>query len=194
MTRIFTLFLMFCIGASSYAQELTITNGQKTKNFDFNNSFNFRLQDSLHTDQGLGYYEFFGTVSEVSKDSVSVNLTEYHSHFDRDLKLKWNNLQTLPFPTEFKFAVDDLYYMQNLKSPKTIKRKRTLFGFGTAFIITGLMTTANTLLVKDKQSRKTILWSGVIQVGAGITLTSIGSYRKYWFPKSQMPGPWSVKH
>lgn len=193
MKRLFTLVLMFGIGLACHAQELQITNGKKVKEFDFNDKFRFKLEDSLRTDEGTGYYEFFGSVAEASDDSIRINLVEYHSHFDKDLKLQWNNFRTLPYPTQFKFAVKDISAMQHYKSTKSSKGKIMIWGFGTALIFTGLMTSANTLIVSDKQSKKTLLWSGVVQLGAGITMTSLGKARWYRFSKGPGPDPWRFK-
>ncbi|KAA3625590.1 MAG: hypothetical protein DWQ02_21515 [Bacteroidetes bacterium] len=190
MNRIILLGLMLCIGVVTFAQDLTITNGEKEKTFSGSDYFWFRLEDKQYAETKKGYYEFIGHIANVVEDSITIELKEFHSHFPANGSIGWHDVQEVQMPQTFTFASQDIYSLVRYKSEKAKKRERKLANFAGVLLITGVGTWANVLWAPDKSARKALWISGAVQIGAGFTIGLSTNSRRYEFKDGET---WRVK-
>ncbi len=181
MNRIFLLGLMLCIGVVSFAQELTISDGHNDRSFDMSGHYWFKLNDEAKKGIGDGHIELFGSVTRISGDSITVGLTNYHSHNNWEKSVYWNDIHEFKTPSEFSFSVKDLEVMHFYKSQKAEKRRRRVGNFGAFLMVSGVGTLISMAVVPDKTSRGNLLISGVVQIGGGLILGVSSVPRQYKF-------------
>lgn len=193
MKNSFLLLLLSLSAQFIFAQSLTITNGIKEKTFAPDGFYEIILGEGPNR-ENLNCCEstqLIGRLSALSRDSLHMDLTKYtHRKFLDDFKIE-DQIFSVDKTNAGSFANSDIYSIKFFKSEKSRKRKENLLGIGGLLFFSGILTSANYFFVSDSDSKKTILKSGALQFGIGITLISMRKTKEYKFKGED--GVWRVK-
>ncbi len=181
MKKSFLVLLCTLFGLHVFGQGLTITSGNKVKNFKPGSWYEIVVEGKAVGGQPCDHLEYTGTISNITNDSitlltgkVTIRSVVESTNVEHSMLFAGQRARTT-------FAVEDMVGLKHYKSEKAQKTEKGLGIAGGILIFTGLVTAFNIFLIEDTSSRKNILLSGGIQMGLGITFASISSSKRYYF-------------
>ena len=181
-TKLF-LLLLCSLGINTFAQTFTLSYilNDKGKTFKSGGFYEIILAENEEAlkNNCCEWTTLKGSLSSVTEDSFQMNLKSYEQRaIVDDVKIFHENYAKEG--SNFgSFSQQDIFSIRHYKSEKSRKRKNAFSGAGGVLIFTGVVTAINALIVKDDDSKKDILQSGGVQVGAGLAFVIMGNSKRY---------------
>lgn len=177
-----TLLLLICFaGFHVFGQGLTITSGNKVKNFKPGSWYEIVVKGDYKGAQPCDQLLYQGVISRTSNDSLTLRLGSITVRSIVESKKIEHEVLFADQAALTSFAAEDILNLKHYKSEKAQKRKNGFVIAGGILIFTGAATLLNALFVHDDVGRQNILISGGIQVGLGITFASMSGTKRYYF-------------
>ncbi len=181
MPKIYILLLLCFQSFYGFSQGLTLTSGTKVKTFKPGSWYEVVVNGKYNGAQPCDKLYYKGTLAQTSPDSLTMNTGRVILLSVVESKIIEHEMVFPGQKNKATFAVEDIQYLEHYTSEKAQKRKRVFAGVGGVLLATGAVTALHALAVDGSANRRTLLISGGIQFGLGITLGFSSTTKRYYF-------------
>lgn len=181
--KYFNLSVLLVLSTVVFAQSVTITNGLKEKTFKPESQYTILFGEQSEKENCCNSTVVEGSIKAVTKDSIEVLVSSLVTRKVSD-DFTIVNTNTSKAGYLKTFAQKDIYNLSHYKSKRSKKRKNSFIVMGSLLLFSGLVTTANYLAVKKDSSKKTLLYTGGLEVGLGIGILLFTKKKTYAFKKN----------
>lgn len=191
-----TTIFLFCsmLSLNGFSQGLKLSKGGEKKVFKTGSIFKVVTikYEGPDDEKCCDYEHFIGTITGISKDSLSFQLSEVvrtktSENIDIQEVLQSEN-SSIPMVVSHK----KILYIENYKSPKSMKTKDGFQIAGGLLLFTGVATALNAFLVHNKNSKNNLLISGGAQLGLGIGFLIMHNTKKYYINNTFEENKWVI--
>ncbi len=182
MNNKINILILCCIGWNCSGQGLTLIKGNYQKTFDEGSVFeivNAEKQKSKDADC-CNYTQLTGKIKSIGADSITLQLFNISTKKLIDGTESENIYFSQNGKIKSTIAQDQIYYLRNFKTYKSINRKISFKIIGAILLTAGAVTMLNSFIVNNRSNKNKLLYTGGAQIGLGLGFSILGSTRKYF--------------
>jgi len=182
MYKLLMAIFLYFLSGTCFSQDITISNGNKTKKFKSNSIFVVTILDETVKDEDCECYDhthLTGTITSISKDSIVMEVTKIEtsknvgkSQINNTVNLKESSLKNT-------IAIQDISSFKNFRTEKSMRKKSASQIFGTVSFLGSVGSLIGILLVPEQENKFKLAMTSAILITNGIIFVASGGTKTY---------------